>query len=170
MVRPSIFFCAFVLCAVAAVQPAKVQGMDALDGPAFIELSLRAIQSTSPQDRRGARSLFVQQTGLLPSNMRPEITTALFGKLRLDDPKTKNEILALLGNLPFRWATSSTEEDINYIYQSLLTASDETTKSLLDTALANAKGLYKEGIADFNSTNLADLAAAEPKLRSMAQN
>jgi TolA-binding protein len=171
MVMPAVFSFVFILGAsLATVQLANAQSLDTLDGSSFVELSVRATQSTTAQDRRGARSLLAAQIGLLPSNMRAVTTNALFAKLKLDDPKTKNDILAVLGNLPFRWSTNSTDQDIQYIYQSLLKAADETTKNLLDTALANAKGLYKEGIADFNSTNLADLATAEPKLKSMAQN
>jgi TolA-binding protein len=170
MAKPEIFTFMLALGSLATAHFAEAQSVDTIDASNFVDLSVRAIQSTSAQDRRGARSLLAAQIGFLPTNMRASSTSALFAKLKLDDSKTKNDILAVLGNLPFRWMTNNTDQDVQFIYQSLLKTTDETTKNLLDAALANAKGLYKEGISDFNSTSLSDLGAAEPKLKSMAQN
>lgn len=139
-----------------------------LGGKPFVELSLRAISSVTPQDRRGARSAIGHQIALLTANDRMATSNELLSRLRANDLKNRNDVLGILATMPTPWSTTNTDADRQFIYKSLLESTDDTYKGLLDDALANAKGLYKDGIADFNSTMLSELNDAEPKLKTMA--
>jgi TolA-binding protein len=144
------------------------QGVSSIDPKAFVSLSLNAISSIHPQDRRGARTMLAHQITLFSGSARIAAANELFARLRKNDPKIQNDILGVLSSMTVPWATSNIDSDTQYVYQQLLMTSDATAKSLLDNTLANAAGLYRDGIANFNSTLLNEVVAAEPKLKAMA--
>jgi hypothetical protein len=138
------------------------------DGASFSELSLRAILSVSPSERRGARRMLAQQIGFLPPAWRVAAADHLFAKLRAVDPRNRTDVLFVLGEMPSPWDTKNTVADSDFLYQLVQQISDDTLRILTDTALANARGLYKDGLLKFNTTILSELVEAEPKLRAMA--
>jgi hypothetical protein len=140
------------------------------DGASFAELSLRSILSVSAPERRGARRMLSQQVSFLPSSWRNDIADFFFAQLQSDDPKSKGDILFVLGEVSSPWTSSNVEANSNFLYQLAQQSADDALRLLADTALANARGLYKDGIRYFNSTILTDLTQAEPKLRAMATN
>jgi hypothetical protein len=142
---------------------------DSIDGSRFVEISLKAISGSSPSDRRAARSTVTSQISQLPTGMRASATSALASKLRSDDAKLNQDILAILANVSTTWSTVSTKNDMDYLYKVLLQSSDETSKTLADLALANAKGSYKDGIAGYNSTDLLELSSAVQPLSYVSQ-
>ncbi|MGY8636504.1 hypothetical protein RAD15_28930 [Bradyrhizobium sp. 14AA] len=142
---------------------------DTIDGRGFVELSLKAISGSSPSDRRVARSIVSSQLSQLPASMRASATSALASKLRSDDTKSNQDILAILATVSTTWSTASTKDDMNYLYNLLSQSSDETSRTLVDSALANAKGSYKDGIAGYNSTLLPELTSAVQPLSYVAQ-
>ena len=148
--------------------PASAQNAP-IDGTSFAELSLKAIALVNQADRRGARNLFSQQLALIPSVTRVKATDRLFEQLRTDDTKLRNDIFGVLGLTPARWATSDTTTDTKYIYKVLLETTDDVSKDLLERALSNARGLYRDGIGDFNSSSLQEFRAAEAKFRKTFQ-
>lgn len=141
----------------------------AIDGKRFAEISLRALTSVSPQDRRGARNMLAVQLASLPAGFRAEATDTLIDRLRADPEKTQGDVLSALGSTPTPWATANTLEDARFLYGLIKSTTDETTRTLADIALANAKGLYKDGIARFNTMSLQDLVESQSRLKVMAE-
>jgi hypothetical protein len=142
------------------------------DVPGFVDFSLKAlldVVSNNPRDRLGARSLLARQLSGFGSAARVAANDALFAKLRADVPQNRNDILGILGAMPVSWTTSNTDADILYLYQQVSTTLDDTAKDLTDSALANAKGMYRDAIASFNSTVLSDLMTGEEKLKKISQ-
>ena len=113
--------------------------------------------------------MLAHQIALFSASTRTAAANELFAKLRTNDPKIQNDILGVLSSMTVPWATSNVDADSQFVYQLLLGTYDATTKSLLDNTLVNAKGLYREGIANFNSTLLYEVVAAEPKLKAMEE-
>jgi hypothetical protein len=153
------------LSTVAAAQIAPA------DASALTDASMKAlldIAASNPRDRNGARILLTRQIGSFNSAARNSATEALLIRVRGDATLGRNDALAILGQMQTPWTTGNLESDIQFLYQQLQVATDDVSKDLFDNALANAKGLYKDGIASFNSTNLADLVSADAKLRVMS--
>jgi hypothetical protein len=141
------------------------------DAGAFVDFSLKAlleIVSSNPRDRTGARNLLARQiTGFNPPT-RAAAADTLFARLRSDASQAWNDAYAVLGLMPSPWTTNNLDSDVQLLYQRLQSTPDDVSRDLVDNALANARGLYKDGIASFNSTHLPDLVASEPKLRTMS--
>ena len=153
------------------VAPSSVllaQSFSPTDAGSFVDFSLRSISNVPQQNRRGARDLVAVQIAAFPQNVQTSCVDALIGKLAISDTKTKDDVAAILSNLPNQWMSSHTSSDAQAIYRLMQTTSDVSSKALLDGALANAKGLYKDGIRDFNTSD-EQFKNAEAKLQTMFQ-
>ncbi len=140
-----------------------------IDGATLADLSLKTIASVPPADRRGARSLSARQIGALPEEQRIAAATKLLERLRETDAKAREaDIISVLANMPIPWASKDTAQDSRYIYDLYQKETEETLKASLDAALANARGLYKDGIADYSSTTPSEFVRAPNKLKYMA--
>jgi hypothetical protein len=71
--------------------------------------------------------------------------------------------------MPVPWSTGTTMADADRIYSLYQHETDPTRKSLFDGALANAQGLYRDGIANYNSSSLPVFTQAPEKLKLMTQ-
>jgi TolA-binding protein len=156
-----------IVCVSAAIlaKSATAQESSGIDGAAFAKMSLRALLLTAPAERRGARAMLAEQIGLLPSDQKIAATSSLVARLRSAGARTQNDILVVLADMSSPWETENTESDSDYIYKLVLNAPDDNSRSAADSALANASGLYRDGIAHFNSTNFSDLDLAREKLQ-----
>jgi hypothetical protein len=160
-----------LLSDLAIAQPA-----DSMNGPALADLivtTLGSVALDNPSDRRGARNLASREIAALPEQMRVAATTRLLERLRRTEPdprSPKADIVSLLGTMPVPWATQNTGPDSQYIYGLYKSESDDALKSLLDQALSNARGLYRDGIKDFSSTTPSEFTRAPAKLKAMADN
>jgi hypothetical protein len=153
------------------VAPSSVllaQSFSPTDAGSFVDFSLRSISNVPQQNRRGARDLVAVEIAAFPQNVQTSCVDALIGKLAISDTKTKDDVAAILSNLPNQWMSSHTSSDAQAIYRLMQTTSDVSSKALLDGALANAKGLYKDGIRDFNTSD-EQFKNAEAKLQTMLQ-
>lgn len=140
-----------------------------VDGAGLVDLSLRSIVKVAPVDRRGARSLLSHQIALLQDAEITSAVTALFAKLRVNDPSTKSDILTAMQLMAVPWSTQNTSADADFIYASYQQETDQSQKTLLDGVLANARGLYRDGISDYNSSSVPVFTKAPDKLKAMAQ-
>lgn len=165
MNRHVVLLLANLLLLPAAAPAAEVAPIDV---KMLGDLSLRALASMTPRDRQGARAFLSKQIGLLPRPAQTVIVDTFMRKYKTEPDRVGNDILAVFKDLPSPWTTNNTQEDIQFLYQRLTKTDDDIVESLLDDALANASGLYRDGIAKFNTLNLASLAEAEPLLRTMA--
>lgn len=167
-----IVFWIFAVLATAIPRQSLGQSHIPQDMSGFVDFSLKVLSdvvNANPRDRAGARSFLARQLSGFGSAPRIAATDSLFVKLRADTSQTRNDILGILGAMPVPWATSNTDADILYLYQQLSTTVDDATKELTDNALSNARGMYKDAIASFNSTVLSDLNVAEAKLKVISQ-
>jgi hypothetical protein len=169
MLARTFLLCAIVVMVNALTDAGLAQTTGDLDGPSFVDTALKAISSSPASDRRAARNTVANQVGFLPAELRNSVTNTLISKLKSDELNPNGDVLGILANTPVTWSTQNTKEDMLYLYGVLSNSTDETTKTLADLALANAKGSYKDGIAHFNSTDLHDLNAAGPPLTYVAQ-
>jgi hypothetical protein len=135
----------------------------------FIDLSLKALMSTKAEERRGVRARLAHEITLLTDEQRLDAVGALIERLRTKDSTITVEIAAVLGALGQPWATRSHEADVALLYRLYLDATEDTLKSALDSAVANARGLYRDAIQDYNSERLPDdWAASVNKFTDMA--
>jgi hypothetical protein len=100
--------------------------------------------------------------------MRISAADVFLARLR-EGQTNRNDILAVLADTPWHWATSEAESATQFVYQLLLQATDSAQKVTADNALANARGLYKQGIGLFNSTDLREIVRSEPMLKVMTE-
>jgi hypothetical protein len=128
----------------------------AISGAAFVDLSVRALMATRSEDRRGGRAMFSQQLSLLVPEQKLEAAGALIGKLKTEETRTKIEIATTLGQLREPWNTKNPGVDVAFIYQRYLETSEDTLKNALDSALANAQGLYRDAIQAYNRDRVPD--------------
>jgi hypothetical protein len=158
----------FSLIAGPDIAPAQSGSAIALpDG--FTNLSVTALLATSPDDRRGARAMFWEQVALLPPNARMQVTGSLVKMLKAaSEQRQKIEIAATLGSAGVPWMTPTLNADVTWIYSAYRQTNNENMKAMLDYALQNAAGLYRDGIHDYNTDKLARVAQAPAKLAAMA--
>ena len=156
---------AFALAATAFVDGAFCQS---IDGTRFASISIRAILSAPFSDRRVARSMFWRQTASLTADERAAATASLVTMLKSGDAPTKLESADTLAEAKPFWATKNLSSDTTAVYQLFIETQDITLKNAVDSALANAQGLYRDGIDNYNSDNLEEVMPAGDKLKVMA--
>jgi hypothetical protein len=146
------------------------QGGGQIDGTRFASISVRASASVGLADRRVARTMFWQQVGLLSDDERQATTAGLVMLLSSGDAKSRLESAEMLIASKQYWSTKNMSIDTASVYQLMLGTQDITLRNGLDGALANARGLYRDGIDGYNSDNLAEVTPAGDKLNAMANN
>lgn len=164
-----------VLCLVFAPQNengAWAQEESAIIAPArFARLSINALLATDPESRRGARAMLAEQLAQLPDDMQMKLTGALFKAMMSSTEQQETiEIAAVLGGSRVPWATPNPSADHSALYDRYVQSENENVKPMLDLALQNAKGLYRDGIHNYNTKVLERVHRAIPKLKTMAEN
>src|ERR1700739_3605096 len=128
MTKIAALFCCAVLLGCETYALAQTTSVG---GTAFAELSLKAIVSIRPAERRGARSLLAQQIADLPLDQRAQAITTFLTRLRTKDPKTESDIVTVMGLTP-PWSSQNTDADARYLYDLYKEEPDEALKGLID--------------------------------------
>lgn len=162
-----LVFVLVVFCAAChqAAQATEVQQAQAVDGASLVSLYMKAIEKVSPSEKKSARIRFSQQIAQLPIEQRVNAQSSLLQNLRTvyPGPATAN----ILGVLQTLWGTHDTQADADYLYGLYLQEKDQTLRNQLDLVLSFADGLYRDGIADYNSGDPKQFPYAEKKLEAM---
>jgi hypothetical protein len=148
--------------------PLSAQIAGSFDPAGYVELALKTVSSLKLSDRRVGRATIAQQIALLTPEQKLQVTSALIAKLAAADINSKTDICYILSAYPKYWTTSNQKSDTRFVYDQFLNEPDESLKTALDSALANAKGLYRDAINDFSQVDLESLRTAESKLRAVA--
>ena len=160
---------ALLTCLTGSAGMAFAQGANTVDGAGLVDLSLKAVSQFKPADRQTARTFVGYQIAQLPQSSVSSAVTELIAKIGCCGAVTETDALTILEQMPTPWTTANTTADADHIYTLYQQATNTTLKALLDGALANAQGLYRDGIADYNVSDLTQFTQAPAKLKAMAQ-
>lgn len=161
------------VCATAVLAvPGRATGQAGpAPGPAgYVDFSLKTLSILKTSEIQSGRDLVARQIGLMSPDQQIAITSNLLMKLDSPDRATIFNAAIILSLYPASWSTNSTETDSKALYSKYLGEKDTSLKSAFDGALANAKGLYRDGIRDFVIPKIENLKRSEGKLRNMASN
>jgi TolA-binding protein len=168
MKRATIYVVYVLASLISGVTGCQSQGTAQSDATRFANSSVRASLSFAPNDRHIARSMFWQQVAVLSEDERLATTASLVMMLSSEDMKIRLESADMLTAATSFWATKNLANDSTSVYQLMLGTQDITLKNAMDRALANARGLYRDGISDYNSDDLTQVLRAGDKLKAMA--
>jgi len=139
-----------------------------LDPAAYTDFQLQTLSTLKTSELQNSRSFVAHQIVLLPPDQQLAVTSNLLSKLNSPDAGAKFNVAAILALYPTPWATANTNADAQALYSRMHSENDSTLKSILDSALANAKGLYRDGIRDYVLPKMDTQKSAEAKLRTMS--
>jgi hypothetical protein len=162
-----------LLLATVALSPfdrSFAQSPECPDPATYVDLQLKTLSTVKTSELQHSRNYIAHQIMVLPVDRQTAITTNLLSRLDGSDGSAKFNAAAILAVYPTPWATANTAADAEALYSKLLTDSDVSLKNILDSALANAKGLYRDGIRDYILPKLDTQKSAESKLRAMSTN
>lgn len=159
---------ALLLALLALPMPYSAYAQNSIDPSGLVDTSIRALLALRQDDKRGGRALFGQQLSSFTNDQRRLAVSSLISKMRTEDAKTKIEVANVLASVKSHWMSANTDADVAYLYGQYLETFDETLKNALDSALANAQGLYRDGIDDYNTNDTQRVVASADKFKAMA--
>ncbi len=119
--------------------------------------------------KSGARDIIQKQFELSPAPERITATDELLKKIQAASDSTEKAAAAVaLAKLKSPWEASNHNDQVAALYKLYLETKDPSLGRYLDDALSNAKGLYLDGINDFNSDNVSNPVATAAKFQRMA--
>jgi TolA-binding protein len=163
----SSLFCLSLITILALRATSFAQVGANIDPGAYVDFSLKTLLKVKTSDRRGARDLITQQIAAMAPDQQLAVTGNLVSRLNTADINTKVEIANVLALYPNSWATNNTDADCHSVYVKYQSEIDTTLKLALDAALANGKGLYRDGIRDYLTPQTDSMKSAEGKFHYM---
>jgi hypothetical protein len=166
----SIFLAGPLLAVLAWHSTSLAQSTVTADPAAYVDLQLKSLSTLKTSELQNSRDFIAHQIAFLPSDQQMAITSNLLSRLNASETSTKFNAAGILAVYPTSWSTPNTDADARAVYAKMLNEGNASLKTLLDSAIANAKGLYRDGIRDLTVPKSDTQKSAESKLRNMATN
>jgi hypothetical protein len=152
-----------LLFLISLVTSAQAQSL-----PPELQTFYAALTSSDAQERYSSRDAITAAIGQIPEPRRSDLIAELIEGFPRQNYRIQLALALALSKQALPWTARDLQAHVMSLYQQFVTQPDDTLKSSIDDALANAKGYYRDAILDYINDRIDNLDSTVAKFKRTA--